>query len=279
MTDGITDPVAGCLLVGLVAAAGVLHYSADDLRLRGMSPSSISESPRDSCAGTVIPQIAVAEVSACMEASLERHEASEPGAKGGVGAATVQQDLSDAATGRNPMRRPVLDGSCPANPRSRRWESGGIFMGTIRLLAVTGACACAVSCFPTIAAAAPPKADQRFMTLAAGGGIYEVEVSGWPQPGRRARTSRPTLTCWPRTQSGDASKGLASIKGMVLPADMPADKKAKLDKLSKSSDIDRDFIKQVGLDDHRTDIALLEKASRIAKDAEVKAWFGKTLRP
>jgi len=152
-------------------------------------------------------------------------------------------------------------------------------MNTIRLLAVTGACACAVSCFPTIAAAAPPKADQRFMTLAAGGGIYEVEVSELAA----ARAKSPDVKAYAdmlakdHKAANDELKGLASIKGMVLPADMPADKKAKLDKLSKSSDIDRDFIKQVGLDDHRTDIALFEKASRIAKDAEVKAWFGKTL--
>lgn len=72
-------------------------------------------------------------------------------------------------------------------------------------------------------------------------------------------------------------KQLASAKGVTLPNDMPADKKAKLDKLSTSKDIDRDFVKEVGLDDHKTDISLFEKASKGAKDSEVKAWFGKTL--
>jgi len=162
---------------------------------------------------------------------------------------------------------------------SRGNQPGEFFMNTIRLLAVTGACACALSCLPTFAADPPAKADQEFVTKAAGGGVYEVAVSKMAA----AKAKNPDVKAYAdmlvkdHTAANDELKGLASMKGMVLPPDMPADKKAKMDKLSRSSDIDRDFIKEVGLDDHRTDIALFEKASKNAKDAEVKAWFGKTL--
>jgi len=136
-----------------------------------------------------------------------------------------------------------------------------------------------LSCLPAFAADAPAKADQEFVTKAAGGGLYEVEVSKLAAEKAKSPEVKAyaDMLIKDHTAANDELKGLASMKGMVLPPDMPADKKAKLFKLSKSSDIDRDFIREVGLDDHRTDIALFEKASKNAKDGELKAWFGKTL--
>ncbi|MEJ8852476.1 DUF4142 domain-containing protein [Variovorax rhizosphaerae] len=129
------------------------------------------------------------------------------------------------------------------------------------------------------AADVPPKADQTFMTKAAGGGIYEVEVSKMAaaKAQRADVKSYAEMLVKDHTAANDELKQLASSKGVSVPSEMPAEKKAKLDKLSSSKDIDRDFVREVGLDDHKTDIALFEKASKEAKDADVKSWFGKTL--
>jgi putative membrane protein len=149
----------------------------------------------------------------------------------------------------------------------------------LRALTLAGACACSLACLSASAADPPVKADQTFMTKAAGGGIYEVEVSKMAA----AKAKSPDVKAYAEmlvkdhTAANGELKQLASSKGVTLPSDMPADKKAKLDRLSASKDLDRDFVKEVGLNDHKTDIALFEKASKDARDADVKSWFGKTL--
>jgi len=149
----------------------------------------------------------------------------------------------------------------------------------IRALALAGICAGGMSSLPVFSADAPAKADQTFMTKAAGGGIYEVEVSKMAASKAKNADVKAyaEMLVKDHTAANDELKQLASSKGVTLPSDMPSDKKAKMDKLSKSKDIDRDFIKQVGLDDHKADIALFDKASKDAKDADVKTFFGKTL--
>jgi len=149
----------------------------------------------------------------------------------------------------------------------------------IRALSLAGICASGMSSLPVFSADAPAKADQTYMTKAASGGIYEVEVSKMaPSKAKNADVKAyAEMLVKDHTAANDELRQLASSKGVILPSAMPADKKAKMDKLSKSKDIDRDFIKQVGLDDHKTDIALFDKASKDAKDADVKTFFGKTL--
>jgi putative membrane protein len=148
-----------------------------------------------------------------------------------------------------------------------------------RALALAGLCASNFTLVSVYAADAPTKTDQTFMTKAAGGGIYEVEVSKMAASKVKSAEVKAyaEMLVKDHTAANNELKQLASSKGVVLPTDMPADKKTMLDKLSKAKDIDREFVKQVGLDDHKTDIALFEKASKEAQDAEVKSWFGKTL--
>jgi len=149
----------------------------------------------------------------------------------------------------------------------------------IRALALAGLCASSITSVSVSAADSPAKADQTFMTKAAGGGIYEVEVSRMAASKAKNADVKAyaEMLVKDHTAANNELKQLASSKGVTLPTDMPADKKAQMEKLSKSTDMDRDFIKQVGLDDHKTDIALFDKASKDAKDPEVKSWFGKTL--
>jgi putative membrane protein len=149
----------------------------------------------------------------------------------------------------------------------------------LRAITLAGVCASSLAVLPALSADAPPKADQTFMTKAAGGGIYEVEVSRMAASKAKNADVKAyaEMLVKDHTAANDELKQLASSKGVTLPSDMPADKKARMDKLSKSKDIDRDFIKQVGLDDDKVDIALFDKASKDAKDADVKGFFSKTL--
>lgn len=72
-------------------------------------------------------------------------------------------------------------------------------------------------------------------------------------------------------------KALAGTKGAKLPETLPADKQKRLDRIANAKDFDKEFVKEVGIDDHKTDIALFEKTSKRADDADVKAFATKTL--
>jgi putative membrane protein len=122
-------------------------------------------------------------------------------------------------------------------------------------------------------------ADKNFFTQASGGGLYEVEVSRIAA----MRTKNPDLKAFAEMLVNDHSatnaelKQLAESKGVALPTEVPAEKKMVIARLEKSKDFDRDFIRQVGLADHKANIALFEKTSKDAKDAEVRAFSAKKL--
>lgn len=123
------------------------------------------------------------------------------------------------------------------------------------------------------------KKDQEFMTRAATGGLYEVEAGELAQSkGRGANVQTfGTMLVKDHGAANEELKALASSKGVTLPASLPADKKKRLDKIAKAKDFDKEFVDEVGLDDHKKDIALFEKASNEADDAEVKAFATRTL--
>jgi putative membrane protein len=77
--------------------------------------------------------------------------------------------------------------------------------------------------------------------------------------------------------ANDELKALASSKGAMLVSSLPSDKQKRLDKIAKARNFDREFVDDVGLDDHKKDIALFEKASKGADDADIKAFATKTL--
>jgi putative membrane protein len=123
------------------------------------------------------------------------------------------------------------------------------------------------------------KKDQEFFTKAAGGGLYEVEAGKLAQTKGQSEgvKSFGGMLVKDHGAANDELKALASKKGAILPAGVPADKQKKLDKLSKEKDFDKEFVNEVGLDDHKVDIALFEKTSKDADDADVKAFAAKTL--
>jgi len=123
------------------------------------------------------------------------------------------------------------------------------------------------------------KKDQEFFTRAAGGGMYEVEAGKLAQTKGQSEgvKSFGGMLVKDHGAANDELKALASKKGAILPAGIPADKQKKLDKLSNEKEFDKEFVNEVGLDDHKVDIAMFEKTSKDADAADVKAFAAKTL--
>ena len=143
-----------------------------------------------------------------------------------------------------------------------------------KLLIAAAALAAAVA-----AQAQVSKKDQDFMTRAAAGGLYEVQAGTLAQEKGRSPTVKSfgEMLVKDHSAANDELKALASAKGVTLPGAVPADKKKRLDKIAKAKDFDKEFVDEVGVDDHKKDIQLFEKASKDADDAEVKAFATKTL--
>jgi len=123
------------------------------------------------------------------------------------------------------------------------------------------------------------KSDQEFLSKAAGGGLYEVEAGKLAQQKGSTESVKSfgAMLVKDHGAANDELKALASRKGAQLPTTVPADKQKKLEKISSAKNFDAEFMKEVGVDDHKTDIALFEKASKGADDPDVKAFAAKTL--
>ena len=127
--------------------------------------------------------------------------------------------------------------------------------------------------------AAVVKADRDFMRKAAGAGMYEVEVSRLAT--ERAQNADVRAFAEKMvSEHTDANKELAALaraRGVELPQKMPADKRKVIDRLKKSNNFDKDYVKTVGLEDHKADIALFDKAHTTGSDEELKTWTGEKL--
>ncbi|MEN3112734.1 DUF4142 domain-containing protein [Uliginosibacterium paludis] len=124
--------------------------------------------------------------------------------------------------------------------------------------------------------------DRNFVEKAAGAGLYEVEAARIAVE----RASAPGVKSFAQmlvvqhTAANDELKQLVSMRSNVeLPTKLPATKRMALESLQRKSgkDFDREFIEQVGIEDHEDDIKLFEKASRDAEDSEVRAWAARKL--
>jgi putative membrane protein len=124
-------------------------------------------------------------------------------------------------------------------------------------------------------------ADSQFVTKAAAGGQYEVEVAKLaadkatdPQVKEFAK-----MLVDDHTAANEKLQQIASSHNVALPASLPADKKKKVDQLGKLSgaEFDKQFVKEVGLDDHKHDIADFEKAAKSAKADDVRDFAQSTL--
>ena len=119
-------------------------------------------------------------------------------------------------------------------------------------------------------------ADRAFMLKAAGAGLYEVEVSKLAADKAESADVKKyaSMLVDDHTKANAELTALAEARGVKLPSQPPADKRQRITQLTTMSgaSLDRAYIKQVGIGDHKADIALFEKASRTGKDPEIKAW-------
>jgi putative membrane protein len=124
-------------------------------------------------------------------------------------------------------------------------------------------------------------AEQEFVTKAAEGGMFEVEIGKMAA----AKAVDPAVKSFGQMladdhgAANDKLKQIASAHNVPLPAALPSDKKKELDELSKLSgkDFDKQFVKTVGIKDHHHDIAEFEKAARMARSDDVKSFAQSSL--
>jgi putative membrane protein len=130
-------------------------------------------------------------------------------------------------------------------------------------------------------AAAPARAaDEAWVMKVAKGGMAEVELGklasekasndAVKQFGQRMVTDH--------SKANDELKALADSKKITLPAEIAPEDKALRDRLMKLSGpaFDRAYMRAM-VSDHVKDVGEFRRESKAGKDADVKAWAGKTL--
>lgn len=125
------------------------------------------------------------------------------------------------------------------------------------------------------------RGDRNFIAKAAASGMAEVEA------GKLAagKAQNPDIKQFGQqmvddhTKANEELKSLASQKGLQLPSAIDRKHVAEMKKLEKASgtDFDRDYIRNLGTRDHAEAVKLFQKASKDAKDPEVKAFAAKYL--
>lgn len=140
------------------------------------------------------------------------------------------------------------------------------------------AAAISVAFIGTVYAEASKK-DQEFLTKAATGGFYEVEAGKLAEVKGASEEVKAfgAMLTKDHGMANDELKQLAMNKGVSLPNQVSTTKQSRLDKISKAKNFDLEFVKKVGMDDHKSDIALFEKAAKGSDDSDVKAFARKSL--
>lgn len=134
---------------------------------------------------------------------------------------------------------------------------------------------------PTAASTALSAAEKKFLSDAAHGGQYELALAqlATANASDSSVKSYAAMLVSDHTMANQKLQSLAQRRNVVLPTTLPPDKQQVIDRLTKVTgpEFDRQFVQMVGLHDHKTDIGLFEKASRDAKDSEVREFASSTL--
>jgi len=122
--------------------------------------------------------------------------------------------------------------------------------------------------------------DKAFVTEAAQGGMAEVALGQLAVKQGAAKDVKDfgKHMVTDHSKANDELKQLAAKKKWDLPTDVGAEHKATMDRLSKlkGAAFDKAYMSDM-VEDHVKDVAAFEKASKSAKDTDLKAWAGKTL--
>ena len=123
-------------------------------------------------------------------------------------------------------------------------------------------------------------ADNDFMMKAAQGGMAEVNMGNMASSkATNAEVKKfGDRMVTDHSKANDELKQLASTKGVSLPTDVAEEHKKAMDEMSAKNgkDFDKAYMDDM-VKDHEKDVAEFEKASKNAKDADLKAWATKTL--
>ena len=122
--------------------------------------------------------------------------------------------------------------------------------------------------------------DRAFVREAAIGGMAEVDLGNLA----KEKASSPDVKQFGERMATDHGKAndelkqWASEKNVTLPAELDAKHKATHDRLAKllGDAFDKAYMRDM-VADHKEDVAKFKKQSTSAKDADLKAWAGKTL--
>jgi putative membrane protein len=124
-------------------------------------------------------------------------------------------------------------------------------------------------------------AERTFVQTAAGLGLYEMAAARLGQE----RAKSPAVKDFAQHIERDHAKAqeqlqrLAAQHRIELPQQMPSDRQRVIERLERTEPFDTAFVNTVGVQDHQSSIERFEKASRDAKDPELKAWIQQTLGP
>ncbi len=122
--------------------------------------------------------------------------------------------------------------------------------------------------------------DRKFMEKAAQGGMAEVELGNLAKEKAASAKVKEfgAKMVQDHGKAGDELKQLASSKGVTLPTTVDAAHKKDMDKLARLSGdkFDHEYMDHM-VKDHRKDVKEFQKASKDAKDPDLKAFAAKTL--
>jgi len=125
------------------------------------------------------------------------------------------------------------------------------------------------------------KADRDFVTKAAGSSLYEMEAAKLAE----SRAADPRVKAYAQTLQRDHQRAMGGLKQISLdhnyplPEHAPDDKAAILARLQSLSgkEFDTVFRLQVGIEDHKDDIKLMERARRASRTPDIRAWIDQSL--
>jgi putative membrane protein len=125
------------------------------------------------------------------------------------------------------------------------------------------------------------RGDRRIMQKAAESGVFEVQAGqlAATKANDPAVKSFASMLVDQHTAANNELTQLANSKKVELPVAPGWLKRRTIADLGKRSgaDFDQHFVREIGIKDHQDDIKTMEKASRDAKDPQLKTWIDKTL--
>lgn len=119
-------------------------------------------------------------------------------------------------------------------------------------------------------------ADRQFLVKAAEGGLYELQAAELAAQ----RAVDPSVKAFAETlvkdhrAANEKLRDVAAGLNVPIPSSLPDDKQKEIDELQRTSaqDFDKRFVQTVGIDDHKDDIDLFEKASRQSNDPALRGF-------